>query len=399
MERSDISRLGDGLETKRKTALQGSLQNAFYAMGLALMGGWLLYIGRGIIVPFVLAAIVAYVIVGLAHFLSRVPWIGAHVPSWLRNLASMLAIGLVIASLVSLIVTNANAVAAVIPRYQDQLLSLIQTIAILFGVQEEQTWTTLRDQILAQIEFRPLIQTALSSMTQVLAVTAVVFIYCGFLLAERATFGAKLDRVSRDPETTADINAILSEVNERIGTYLALKTFVNIVLGLISWIMMSLVGVEFAAFWAVLIGLLNYIPYLGSFVGVFFPVVLSAMQFGDIGAVLLVLIVLSAAQIFVGSILEPYVMGNSLNLSPTVILLGLAIWSALWGVAGAILSVPIMASLVIVLASFEGTRPMAVMLSRNGQVGGDAIHRSEGYQRNVAATRSQPSEHRTADAG
>ncbi len=376
MERQDGPDSGATAELTRQDALRRSLQNAFNAVALAIMSGWVLYVGRGIIVPFVMAAIVVYVIVALAHYLDRVPVLGRVLPGWGRNLLAILAIGAALGAIISLIITNAGAVAAVIPRYQDQLLDLVQRVAVRLGVQEEPTWTTLRDHVLAGIELRPLIQTTLSSASQIVAVAAVVFIYVGFLLAERATFGTKLGRLSRDPATVAEINAILAEVNDRVGAYLALKTFVNIVLGLISYVMMSLVGVEFAAFWAVLISLLNYIPYLGSFVGVLFPVVLSAMQFGDAGSVILVLVVLSLAQMFVGSVLEPYVMGNSLNLSPTVILLGLAVWSALWGIPGAILSVPIMASLVIVLSSFESTRPVAVMLSRNGRVE-EAISRTE----------------------
>ena len=61
-------------------------------------------------------------------------------------------------------------------------------------------------------------------------------------------------------------------------------------------------------------------------------------------------------------------MGNSLNLSPLAIILSLVFWSAIWGVAGAILAVPVTAILVIVLSEFHGTRPVAVLLSRDGDV-------------------------------
>lgn len=360
---------GSESELNRQTALRASLQNAFYALALAVLGGWVIYIGRGIIVPFVMAIIVVYVIIGLSKFLSRLPLIGEHIPSWLRHVASVLVIGAIIAILVSLIVTNAGQVSESLPRYRDRLLEIIQSGAVLFGVEEEPTWTTVRDQVLGQIELRPLISATVSSVTQILTVAFIVFVYSGFLLAERATFHHKFGHLSDDPRTVANLRAILAQVSDRIGQYLALKTFVNVVLGVISWAMMTIVGVEFAAFWAVLIGLLNFIPYVGSFMGVLFPVLLSALQFGDFGTVVLVLVVLTSAQIFVGNLLEPYVMGNSLNLSPSVILLGLATWSALWGVAGAILSVPIMASLIIVLASFRSTRFVAVLLSRNGQIG------------------------------
>lgn len=365
MERQD----GTNSELTRQAALRQSVQAAFHVLALAIMSGWILYMGRGIIVPFVMAIIVAYVILGLAQALERVPVVGHHLPGWLRQLIAMLVIGAALATMVSLIITNVNQVAAVVPRYQDRLLGIVQAVVVRFGVEEEPTWTTLRDQVLNQIEIRPLISTAVSSVSQIVTLAVVVFIYSGFLIAEHASFGVKLRRAVQDPATQKGVRAIIAEVNDRIGRYLGLKTFVNIVLGAISWAMMTIVGVEFAAFWAILIGLLNYIPYFGSFVGVLFPVLLSALQFPDLGNVILVLVVLTSAQMFVGNILEPYVMGNSLNLSPTMILLGLAFWTALWGIPGAILSVPIMASLLIVLASFRSTRPVAVMLSRNGRVG------------------------------
>ena len=77
---------------------------------------------------------------------------------------------------------------------------------------------------------------------------------------------------------------------------------------------------------------------------------------------------LIVAQFVIGNILEPYVMGNSLNLSPFAILVGLTVWSGLWGIAGAFLAVPITAIMAIVFSEFAGTRPIAVLLSRNGRL-------------------------------
>ena len=61
-------------------------------------------------------------------------------------------------------------------------------------------------------------------------------------------------------------------------------------------------------------------------------------------------------------------MGNSLNLSPFSILVSLAVWSELWGIPGAFLAVPITAIIVIIFSEFSSTRPIAVLLSRNGQL-------------------------------
>jgi predicted PurR-regulated permease PerM len=129
-----------------------------------------------------------------------------------------------------------------------------------------------------------------------------------------------------------------------------------------------LLGIEFALFWAVLIAFLNYIPYIGSLVGVIFPVLLSLAQFGTLSMAGVVLACLTVAQVFVGAYLEPRMMGREFNLSPFVVLLALAFWSTLWGLPGALLAVPMTASLVLVLSEIKSTRPIAVMLSASGRV-------------------------------
>jgi predicted PurR-regulated permease PerM len=131
---------------------------------------------------------------------------------------------------------------------------------------------------------------------------------------------------------------------------------------------MVFAGLEFAAFWAVLIALLNYVPYIGSFLGVLFPGIMAIMQFPDANVVFWVLLGLVLAQFLIGNFLDPYLMGNSLNLSPFAILVSLAIWSELWGIAGAFLAVPITAVMVIIFSGFPSTRPIAVLLSRNGSL-------------------------------
>ena len=92
------------------------------------------------------------------------------------------------------------------------------------------------------------------------------------------------------------------------------------------------------------------------------------LQLQELGPILTLLLALTAVQFVIGNFLDPYVMGNSLNLSPFAILISLAVWSELWGIPGAFLAVPITAILTIVFSEFPGTRPVAVLLSQNGRV-------------------------------
>ena len=126
---------------------------------------------------------------------------------------------------------------------------------------------------------------------------------------------------------------------------------------------MWLFGVDFALFWAILIGLLNYIPFIGSLLGVIFPVLLSIAQFGSAQTTILILTLLAAAQLLVGNGLEPRMIGKKVNMSPFVVLVSLSLWTSLWGVAGSILAIPLTSILAIVFSHFDGTRPFAVLLS------------------------------------
>jgi len=196
----------------------------------------------------------------------------------------------------------------------------------------------------------------------------VVCLYATFLLIERRSFEGKLANLSDDPARVARIREVVATINRRIGSYLALKTLLSLLLAVASYVVMRLFGLEFAALWAVLIFFLNFVPYVGSVLGVVFPVLMTIVQFEDPGTALSMLTLLTVLQFGIGNFLDPYLMGNSLNLSPFAILLSLAVWSELWGVPGAFLAVPITAILTIVLSEFPGTRPIAVLISSNGRL-------------------------------
>jgi predicted PurR-regulated permease PerM len=129
---------------------------------------------------------------------------------------------------------------------------------------------------------------------------------------------------------------------------------------------MRFVGLDFAEFWALLIFFLNYIPNLGAIVATAFPSVLALIQFQSWWPFLEVSMGIVAVQFVVGNFLEPKLLGQSLNLSPFVILFALGLWGSIWGILGMFLSVPITVMMMIVFAHFDATRPVAVLLSQNG---------------------------------
>ncbi len=83
---------------------------------------------------------------------------------------------------------------------------------------------------------------------------------------------------------------------------------------------------------------------------------------------LLVLFVFGTIQVVTANLIEPAIMGRSLNLSPLVVIVSLVVWGTMWGVVGMFLCVPIMVVALIVLAQFDTTRPLAVLLSADGDI-------------------------------
>ena len=335
---------------------------------LAVVIGWVLHIGKEVFVPIIFGALVFYVIVGLTRLLGRIPVIGRILPPRIRSALSVMVIACGLVAIANLILANKDSVLALAPQYQESLLAVIQRGAVLLHIETEPTWTTLRRDLFGQISLQPLIGSMVASVSAIAVTVIVVLLYASFLLIEQRSFDAKIAALSSDPRIVARVRQVTSDINSRIGSYLALKTFLSILLGLTSWIVMAFMGLEFAAFWAVVIALLNYVPYIGSFLGVLFPVTMAIVQFANPNDVLAVFLPLTALQFLIGNFLDPYVMGNSLNLSPFAILVSLATWSALWGIPGAFLAVPITAIMAIVFSEFAGTRPLAVLLSRDGRL-------------------------------
>jgi predicted PurR-regulated permease PerM len=161
---------------------------------------------------------------------------------------------------------------------------------------------------------------------------------------------------------------IIDRINQKTKTYLWVKTFLAVLGGVVSYIFFKAVGLNFAEFWAVMIFFLGYIPTIGTILGVIFPALLCLVQFESIVPFLIISIGCGATHFFIGNILEPKLLGDSMNLSTFVILFSLVLWSSLWGVIGAFLSVPITMVLLIVCAEFPETRPIAVALSARGKV-------------------------------
>jgi AI-2 transport protein TqsA len=110
----------------------------------------------------------------------------------------------------------------------------------------------------------------------------------------------------------------------------------------------------------------NYIPIVGAVAAIVLPAIFALVQFDGFSRALIVLAGLGSITFVVGNILLPRMQGDSLNMDPLVVLLSLAFWGALWGITGMFLSTPLTVLVMVILAQFDGSRWIAILLSADG---------------------------------
>ncbi|MCP2041527.1 putative PurR-regulated permease PerM [Neisseria sp. HSC-16F19] len=342
------------------TTPRNKLQTIVYLLLLVILGGWLLHIGQSLLIPIITALISVYILVAATDKLGTLPGF-RHLPEWLRRLLVLVVFLAVSALLLAVVIATGEQMVAAAPKYQHNLQNMVGNIAAQLGLESLPDWRSVRAATLAKINLQAVLGGVLGSVGSLLGLGMMVVIYAAFLMGERGSFAHKLE-VAFPGEDARRTRQVMTEVNRKIGTYLATKTLINLILGVLSWLVLWFFGVDFAVFWALLIALLNYIPYVGSILGVVFPVVLSLAQFGSLATTLWLTAWLTAAQFSVGNILEPKMIGKQVNLSPFVVLVALSVWSSLWGIAGAILAIPLTSVIAIVCAVSPTSRPLAVLL-------------------------------------
>jgi predicted PurR-regulated permease PerM len=284
-------------------------------------------------------------------------------PPILLRVLVLLAFSVAVLAFAVVVAGTVRDIGAVLPVCQQNIDGMMQTLAQRFDLETQALWSEIRAVTLDRVDPQQLVLATLGGFASVGITVFLVVVYAGFLIAERGALPTKISAALTDAESAAKTLRVVTDINNQISQYLAVKTLINLILGMISLSILWLLDVDFALFCAMAIALLNYIPYVGSYLGVAFPVILSLGQFASLQTTLILLALLVAAQIWVGSVLEPRWIGRQLNMSPFVVLVALSVWGALWGIPGAILAIPMTSILIIVTSNFDATRFIAVLLS------------------------------------
>jgi len=203
-----------------------------------------------------------------------------------------------------------------------------------------------------------LIRLALANVSGTFGVGLLVLLAVVFMLLEAPSLSAKLKAAFH---LTAASEARLARVFSSINRYMVIKSLTSLATALCIWGMLMMLGVDFAALWAMLAFVLNFIPFVGVIL-MMVPAVLFALVQTDIQTTLLVALGYLVINTVIGSILEPRIMGRGLGISTLAVFLSLLFWGWVLGTIGVFLSVPLTMALIIGLEAGPQTRPIAILL-------------------------------------
>ena len=336
---------------------------AYFFISMTAIVITLIY-GKNLLIPFVFALLLWFIVRKIRQGLDKVKFIAEYFPLWIKSLIPSLLLITILAFISKILMTNINELAKSHLLYEGNIEHMIAQFNERFQI-------NLVDYLKSQtgtFDFGMVLKQIFKSLSDLLSNTFIIIIYALFIFLEEANFQQKLKSVFKNKAQFEKINDVLEKIEKSVTSYIGLKTLVSFITGLGSYIALLFIGIDAPVFWAFLIFLLNYIPTIGSLIGTLFPAFFCLLQFGDLSSFLMVLGVVGTLQVIVGNLLEPKLMGNTLNISSFVAIFVLSFWGTLWGITGMLLSVPITVIMVIIFSHFSSTRPVAIMLSEKGNI-------------------------------
>jgi predicted PurR-regulated permease PerM len=214
-----------------------------------------------------------------------------------------------------------------------------------------------------QIKQDGLKELILGNTQSILVSGALICTLLFFLLAGGDLFLQKLIKVMPTLKDKKMALAISQETEKSVSTYLAATTAINIGLGILTSIAMFFIGLPNPILWGIIGGLLNFVPYIGGLLAVAVLGLAGMATFDNTTHALMPAIayfLLTNIESFV----SPYILGARLALNPVVVFLSVLFWGWLWGIPGALLAVPIMATVKILCDHVQGMGSMGEFLGK-----------------------------------
>ncbi len=320
--------------------------------------------GQSILVQVIIAFLLWFATVQIKKWFHKIKGFDTLLPNIVQSLIIAFILVVVVYFAMNLIISNLSEIMSSYKSYETNIYNAASKIEKLLKINLAKQMTTL----LKSINMQNIFSQLANGLSSIFSNFMMVLIYLLFIFLESNTVKLKIVALFPDEKKRANFNNILKKIENSLAGYFRVKTLMSLLTGVLSFIVLKIIGIDAPAFWAFLIFLLNYIPTIGSLVATVFPAIFSLLQFGTFIPFIIIILAIGAIQMVVGNFIEPRVVGKSLNVSPMVTIIALAVWGKIWGVIGMLLSVPITVIMIIILSQFESTKNIAIILSEKGEL-------------------------------
>lgn len=324
---------------------------------VAIMLCGVLYLTSSIVLPFMVALFLAYLLDPLVRGLRA--W---HVPLGLAVCCALLVAFVCCAALGLLCYASAQSFVQEYPRYEKKLSALVATLVSHLEA------TPLAWQLSdwsKELSSASVIRAVLASMgtfVTFLGHLLLVLLFMIFILVGQQRLPARIHRAFGE-EQAQRLTRMLEHITRQVQTYLGTKTLLSAMTGVLVTLCLLVLQVDFALLWGALAFAMHFIPHLGAAMATLPPLVVALLKFDTVMPAVWVVVCITVIHIAVGMCLEPRMMGKSLHISPLLVLLSLLFWGWLWGIVGTILAVPIMATIQIVCDNIPSLRFVSALTS------------------------------------
>lgn len=337
-------------------------RNALVLLAVVAAGAGLVWL-RDILTPLAMAVFLLIMIDGIKRAIEeRTP-----VPGRYAGAAALVLVVLGFFGSVWLIVdgaagffTDATGVSANIGPRLDQIIG---DASRLVGIVDPPTL----QELLARVDLRGGLTAAAMQAQGIVSGAFFVLVYLGFLLASQVGFRKKIIAMFPNRDSRDEALEVFQRVRGGVEGYLWVQAVTGVMICAVAWVLMRAVGLQNAEFWTFVIFIVGFIPVLGGAVAGLAPPLFALVQFESYWPALILLVGLQTILFIVGNLIQPRMQGDNQNIDPVVVLLSLALWGKMWGVAGMFLSTPLAVMAMAILAEFQGSRWMAILLSGDGR--------------------------------
>jgi predicted PurR-regulated permease PerM len=308
---------------------------------------------KSIITPFLLALFISIICAQPISWLEK-----NRIPRWLALIIVILGLIVLFSGFTFMIGGTVSSFSGNLSKYESTLTTISNSFIQYLN---EQGLKIPKDEISNLVQPAKILEytaSALNTLFNMMGNTFIIFLIILFILMEFGSFSIKAKAIRSESGKSI---SYFSTILKNIRNYLGIKTLLCLSIGILIYLALLIIGVDYPLLWALISGLMYYIPNIGSIVATIPTVLFALVQLG-LGGALWTLGSTMLIHTILGNIIEPRIMGKGLGLSTLVVFLSLLFWGFILGMVGMILSVPFTMTIKIILEQNEKTKWLAILL-------------------------------------